>query len=256
MISLTAGREHILLVTVVIFAIILYLMEIEGVRHNKIFTIKKLPAIDAADEAVGRAVEMGRPILFHPGSASLNTMDAPSTLAGLSILNYVADLAASKGARIIAVTERPEIYPLEHEIVREAFIAHNKEDQFVEDDIKFIPALKAVVGLMNREHVAANFLIGRYYHESLVLVEAGAQVGAMQIGGISQISQVPFMMACCDYCLLGEEVFAASAYVSKDPVLTCSIAGQDYVKMILMALMIVGAILTSMNIPQFLEFFK
>ena len=134
-----------------------------------------------------------------------------------------------------------------------AFLAEGS-DQFEEDDVMYIPQLKAVAGLLLRERVAANFFIGWYAHAALVVIESAARAGAINVSGASELSQVPFLVGCSDYCLIGEEVFAAGAYITKDPVQTSTIAGQDYIKFIIIASMIIGTILTMAGYPQLLKF--
>jgi hypothetical protein len=69
-----------------------------------------------------------------------------------------------------------------------------------------------VCGRMLREKPAACFYIGQFFAESLLLAETGNSVGAIQIAGTAEASQMPFFVAACDYALIGEEMFAASAY--------------------------------------------
>jgi hypothetical protein len=101
------------------------------------------------------------------------------------------------------------------------------------------------------------FYIGSFYAESLILAEIGNAAGAIQIAGTAQPSQLPFFVTACDYTLLGEEMFAASAYLSKEPRLLGSLKGQDYVKAAILAAMIAGLILETFNLfPNFSELFK
>jgi hypothetical protein len=255
MVAVVTGRMTVFAFLLLFLVILVYLVIIQGERRKKFFPIRRLPAMDASEEAVGRAVEMGRPIHYTPGTAVLTRMEAPQTLAALSILGYVAGLAARNGARIITTCQMPEVFPMVFEVVREAFIAEGKLDMFVEEDMIFLPQLKAAAGLMQREKVAANFLIGAFWHESLVLAEAGAAAGAINIGGVATMHQLPFLVACCDYCLIGEELFAASAYITKDPVMTSTIAGQDYIKFITLALIILGTLLSTLGLPQLRNLF-
>jgi len=56
-------------------------------------------------------------------------------------------------------------------------------------------------------------------------------------------------VAACDYSLIGEEIYAAGAYLSKDPVQVGSVAGQDVGKAIALVLIVVGILLTAVGIP-------
>ena len=70
--------------------------------------------------------------------------------------------------------------------------------------------------------------------ESLILAEAGSMTGAIQIAGTDSISQIPFFIVACDYTLIGEELYAAGAYMGEDPRLIGGLKGQDYVKLVVM----------------------
>jgi len=65
---------------------------------------------------------------------------------------------------------------------------------------------------MLREKPAANFFMGMFYAESLILAETGNRTGAIQIAGTDADTQLPFFITACDYTLMGEELYAASAY--------------------------------------------
>jgi hypothetical protein len=58
-------------------------------------------------------------------------------------------------------------------------------------------------------------------------------------------AQLPFFVAACDYTLIGEEFFAASAYLSGEAEQLGSLKGQDFGKIIVGIGIIVGVILSS-----------
>ncbi|MFQ5869923.1 MAG: DUF6754 domain-containing protein, partial [Candidatus Zixiibacteriota bacterium] len=95
----------------------------------------------------------------------------------------------------------------------------------------------AVCGLMIREQTATNFYMGIFHAESLILAETGAITGAIQISGTDQLAQLPFFVAATDYTLIGEELYAASGYLSKEALLLGPVKAQDYAKVILLTLL-------------------
>jgi hypothetical protein len=130
------------------------------------------------------------------------------------------------------------------EIVRSAYMDAGRPDVYREQDIYFLTQdqfsyTAAVCGIMVRDKPAANFLMGYYYAESLLLAETGQSTGAIQIAGTDSQAQLPFFITTCDYTLIGEELYAASAYLSREPLLLGSLKGQDLVKLVMM-LLIVG----------------
>jgi hypothetical protein len=100
---------------------------------------------------------------------------------------------------------------------------------------------------MFREQPAANILVGAFWAESLIFAEVGAIAGAIQISGTANTHQIPFFVAACDYCLIGEELYAASAYLSKEPVLLASLVAQDWGKMVGVVLIVLGTIMVSVG---------
>jgi hypothetical protein len=106
----------------------------------------------------------------------------------------------------------------------------------------------AVVGMMVRERIATSFLIGHFFSESLILAETGAAIGALQIGGCDSVTQLPFFITTCDYTLIGEELFAAGALMSDDPVSRSAIKAHDWFKFIAILLIILGLILGLLDV--------
>jgi hypothetical protein len=96
---------------------------------------------------------------------------------------------------------------------------------------------------MVREKPAAHFFVGSFYAESLMLAEVGQSTGAIQIAATAELAQLPFFVCACDYTLIGEEFYAASAYLSREPMLLASVKGQDWVKTLVIGYLIAGAAL-------------
>ena len=97
--------------------------------------------------------------------------------------------------------------------------------------------------MMVREKPAACFYMGHFFAESLILAETGNSIGAIQVAGTAAPAQLPFFVAACDYTLIGEEFFAASAYLSGSPEQLGSLKGQDVGKMIVAVVLIIGVLM-------------
>ncbi len=234
-----------LLVMTTIMLVTLYLT-MKGIGRP---AIRKMAGLDAIKEAIGRATEMGRPVHFSPGIAGLATDTGPQTLAGLSVLAHVAELAAKYKTTLWTTIRIPQVQPLAAEIVRQAYVKAGVPDDFDPDKIIYLSDTQfayasGVVGLMHREKVAANIMIGGFWAESLLFAEGGYQAGAIQVAGTANTAQIPFFVAACDYCLIGEEILAAGAYLSKDPLQIGAIWGQDYGKAIAIIMMAIGIVLS------------
>jgi hypothetical protein len=215
----------------------------------KIPEIYKVAGLEAMDEAIGRCTEMGKPVHFSPGIGDLQNAQ---TLAAMSILGYVAKQCARYDTDLIATNRNVIVYPLSEEIVKQSYAEIGKLDSFKPDNVRWISDdqfayATGVTGIMFREKPAANILVGAFWAESLIFAEVGSIAGAIQISGTANTHQIPFFVAACDYCLIGEELYAASAYLSKEPVLLASLVAQDWGKMVGVVLIVIGTIMFSVG---------
>ncbi len=220
---------------------------IERARRGRPVKVRRIAGLEAIEEAVGRATEMGRSCLFVPGIMDLNEIQ---TMAGLNILSRVAKVAAEYDAKVEVPTSRSLVMTAARETVQAAFLAAGRPDSYAEDLIYYVTDeqfgyVAFLTGKMVREKPAACFYLGAFYAESLMLAETGNSIGAIQIAGTAEPAQLPFFVAACDYTLIGEEFFAASAYLSGDPDQLGSLQGQDLGKLVVGTLLIVGSLLAT-----------
>ena len=95
----------------------------------------------------------------------------------------------------------------------------------------------------------------RFFAESLLLAETGHSIGAIQIAGTANVHQMPFFVVACDYTLIGEEYYASSALLSNEPLLLGSLKASDIVKLILIAVILIGCILATFGSPMVAAWF-
>lgn len=231
------GRGVVLMFSLVILGAILH------ARRGGQFYIRRIPGLTAIDETVGRATEMGRPITFSLGLGALDII----TLQALAICVHVIRLAIRFGTRVITTMRNATVFAVATEAISEAYTAAGRPESFNEQDVRFLSDRQfayasAATGIILRERAASNYMFGQFFAESLILAEAGNQVGAIQVAGTPTITQVPFFIAACDYTIIGDEYYAATAYLTRDPVLSGSVVGQDRAKMIFLSLILGGMI--------------
>lgn len=214
-------------------------------RSRERFRIRPIPGLQAIEEAVGRSTEMARPLLYTPGWGG--DIQRPTTIASLNILANVAQITARYDCPLVFPTHDPVIQSVAQEVVKESYARAGFPDRFDPDSIRYVSSSQfgyaaAVDGLISRLKPASVFLLGTFEAESLILAETGNTVGAIQIAGTDSTIQLSFFIVACDYTLIGEELFAASGYLSGDPSILASVRAQDILKVIIAALLIVAAI--------------
>lgn len=226
-----------------------------GAGHK--FFVRRIAGLSAIEEAIGRATEMGRPVLYVPGIDDLNNIQ---TIASMVILNDVARLAATYETPVIVPVCKPFVVPVAEESVRQGYLTAGRPELYNEDNVRYLSdeqfAFTAGVnGIMLRERTAANIYMGSFFAESLILAETGFSTGAIQVAGTANIHQLPFFVAACDYALIGEELYAASAYLSKEPKLLGTLKASDFAKVIIMIILIIGFITETIGWHRFAEWF-
>ena len=218
--------------------------------QNREIFLRRIAGLDAVDEAIGRATELGKPILFLTGAGD---MGEPSTLAAAVILGRVSKRVAVFETDLLVPHRDPIVMAVCQEITKQSYLEVGKPDAFKEDSNFFITTdqfsyTAAVDGIMLRKKPAANFFMGSYYAESLLLTETGASTGAIQIAGTDSDHQMPFFVTTCDYTLIGEELYAASAYLSREPIQVGTLRGQDLGKAVILVVLLLGTLFATLQV--------
>ncbi len=238
-----------ILLAIALFLGLVLIFRRRALRGSRLF-IRRIPGLDAIEEAVGRATEMGKSVLYVPGIDEANNIQ---TICSMVILGNVSRMVAKYETPLIVPICRSFVVPLAEETVRQGYLDAGRPEAFLKDNIRYLSDEQfaftaAVNGIMLRERPAANLFLGSFFAESLMLAETGFSTGAVQIAGTANIHQLPFFVVSCDYTLIGEEFFATSAYLSREPDLVGTLKGTDWMKGIIMAFLVLGALLETVHL--------
>ncbi|MBN1918775.1 MAG: hypothetical protein JW889_12785 [Verrucomicrobia bacterium] len=237
----------------ILLIVFFVLWKIHHARSGRSLYLRKIPGLEKVDEAIGRSTEMGRPVMFNPGNIGLSI----ELFCGLACMQHVIRKAALVDTNVLVPIVDPLAYPICEEYWKDAYAMEGKSGLFnPEDSIRYLPGGQSVYasstsGWMEREHVGANLLWGGYGWESLFLAEGGQRAGAIQIACTVSYHQVPFLIVSCDYTAFGEEFFAASAYFGHDSMLIGSLVGQDYSKLVILVMILIGSLLAIFMATEF-----
>ncbi len=239
------ARWNLALWTVAVAAVLL--LARRAARGGRRPQVRRIPGLEAMAEAVGRATELGRPVFFVPG---VRDLDNVQTVAGLAVFEHAAALTARHACELLVPTDRSLVLAAAREIGRDAYTAAGRADGWRDDRVVYVSDdqfgfAARVDGLIARERPAACFYFGFFAAESLLIAEAGQQAGAIQVAGTAERSQLPFLVAACDYTLIGEELFAASAALRDDPEQLGVLRGQDLIKAGVIGALLLGAALST-----------
>jgi hypothetical protein len=229
------------LVAILVFGWVMFAAQRQAKRGVEI-PIRRLAGLDALDEAIGRATEMGRPVLYVPGTDEIKEIQ---TIYSMLILRFVAKKTAEYGTPLIVPTKNAVVMAFAEEAVRQGCADAGRPEAFVADNIRYLSDEQfaycaGINGIMYREKPAANIYMGMFYAEALILAETGFLHGAIQVAGTARIEQLPAFVAACDYTIMGEEYYAVTAYLTRDPGLVGTIRAGDVVKIAAITLFVIG----------------
>lgn len=207
--------------------------------------MRRIAGIDALDDAMGRATELNRPVLYWMGEGRLNDAEGGQTVAALTILSYVARLAAKFDTPFIVTITIPETTAPVIDVCRNAYIAEGKEEKWNElYTVRQSVANSAyVIETMYEENVAVTLFFGSLGLPSLQYSEESNRVGALGIAGTARISNAAFLVACCDFVILSDEFYAGAAYLSQDKMQISTINTTDVIKIGCIAMAVIGPLL-------------
>jgi hypothetical protein len=243
-----ATRASVAVFMVAFFGLVLWFMSLA--QSGKKPFVRRIPGIDAIEEAIGRATEMGRPVLYIPGAQDIDDIQ---TVAGLVILESVAKLTARYQTPIRVPVSYPIPFTIAQEMVKSGYLHAGRPEAYDPDCVQFVSPeqfafVAKLTGIMLRDRPAAHIFMGSFYGESLMLAETGFSTGAIQVAGTANVHQLPFFVVACDYTLIGEELYAASAYLSGEAKLVGGLKGADMLKLLVIATILVGCVLESFGV--------
>jgi hypothetical protein len=238
-----------LLMFVAMFVITMYYM-----RRATLPYIRRVPAIDAIEEGIGRATELGRPVVTSPGIAIFG-IDY-WTVAALSMLAHIARLCARNDLRLIVPLGGSDnsytTMEVARDIVENQYRLEGKPESFNLENLPFLSGRQfawssGYAGILMRNRPAANIMVGVQWGTAIYLSEVSHQVDCMMIAGTTYIANIACLSTSSDYVMIGEEQTAAGAYLSRDPVQLASIRTQDILKGALFIILVLGIIAISMG---------
>lgn len=245
--GIQSGKILGLLMLISIFVLTLYYLT----RERPPF-VRRVPALDAIEDGVGRSTEMGKAVMMNYGSGGFQY----STIAALSILSFTARLCAERETRLVVPTGGSRqaliVRPVGVDIVRTAYRLAGKGELFNEDDVPFLsvdtfPMGAGVAGMLLSNRPGLFLLAGQLWADSMMQAEASNQAGAITITSALSLGYASVLACASDYIMIAEEAMVASAYLSKDPGQLGSIRVQDIFKYLVMILVFVNLLLAQLG---------
>jgi hypothetical protein len=215
------------------------------VRAGQWPILRQIRAFEALKGLTGRAIEAGRGLHLSLGLGRLTNETTADSLAGLSILHYLSRQAAVTGAPPTVTMADPTVLLLAQNVTRATHLDNPGGLEEAFHNIRWIapqPAAYAagVMNVIEIDRTEANVMVGHFADEYLLMGETATRRGISHIGGTSDPNTLPFIYASADETLLGEEIYAAGAYLQKAPAHIGSLIAQDTLRTLIAWLIGIG----------------
>ncbi|RME43912.1 MAG: hypothetical protein D6796_12490 [Caldilineae bacterium] len=218
-------------------------------RKKRVPPLRPVAAFRTMQGLMARAIEAGRTVHLSLGVGSLHAHTAAETMAGVAVLEAVAQQGAAAGAHPLVTTADPAVALLAQHITCAAAGSDPNLAAEAAARVRWIspqPAAYAagVMGLLSLEEIAGNIMVGRFGDEFLLMGEAAhRQTDSLTtVAGATDPNVLPFVLAVAPEGLWGEELFAAGAYLSQKAAHIGSLLAQDAMRWLL-AWLILAAVL-------------
>lgn len=196
---------------------------------------------------VGLAVEAGKRLHISLGSGNLSDIQAGSALIGLTVLERCAR-AASVSDRPPVATSGDSLLSILGQDVGDRTFRRLGTDQMVDAINSRLTGLTpfayaaGALPVIYDEKVTANILVGHFGAEAALLAEAGERTGSLTIAGSDSLPGQAVLVATAQEPLIGEDLYAAGAYLGAGHFHGASLRAQDILRWLIILVIILGAL--------------
>lgn len=226
------------LIIAIVGAVVLHWLRFR-IRRGRQVGLRPLAGFTALKKQSGRAVETGRGAHFSLGRGSLVTEASPVSIASLTALDYLTEDGCASDVPPLITAGDGTLLLAAQDSLRGAFKKARRSDEYEPSLARFLAASEfsaayavGATDVINNEHLGSNLLIGRYGSEIAIIAEAGTRKELQQVIGTDDPTAMALALTATDKVLLGEELYAAGAYLKGEPAQVATIQLQDILRII------------------------
>jgi hypothetical protein len=246
----------LLLATVLTVAVLSLVHHQRAAKSTRPVYRRPLRALLPMRRALERGAETGRAIHLSPGSGAVGQRTTTlETVAGLLAAERVATEAALNGAPVLASSGDAVAHLALRGFLRQAYQRAGLGQDYNPVNVQLLAHqdsmayVSGVTTLYGRQPLEASQLIGSFGQEFLLAGEVGAQDGIPQVAGAATTTALPLIYLTADGTLIGEEIYAAEAYLARAPEPSARLLTQDVLRTIVILAVLVLLVLAALGLP-------
>lgn len=229
---------------VILAAIVLALFAL--LTHRYPLSFRSIRAFIRISRAARLVVEDGTRLHFSLGSGNLLSQAGASALSGLALLRRLGEFSSLSDRPSLATSGSGLLNLLAQDTLRSAQAAVAVDQNFDMSNARMtgITPFSYVAGVMpmiRDENISSNVIIGNFGSEIGLLIDAAERQNATVIAASESLTAQAVLFASSPETLIGEELFAAGAYLKADALHSASLLVQDVLRWLIILALLVGA---------------
>ena len=235
------------LVFVLVFCVLIIIFAIIGRKRPKPY-LRDIRGFARLGGAIGKAVEAGKRLHISLGWGKVAGLQGASGLVGLSVLERISRTASVSDRPPIATSGNGTLTIMSQDTERGTLLDIGAEARYDPDSgrVSGLTPYSYAAGtipVILDEQVATTILVGHFGSEVALITDASERSDSLTLAGSDNISAQAIMYATAEEPLIGEEIFAAGAYLKAGPMHSASLHAQDVFRWVLSAIILIGVLL-------------
>lgn len=239
--------DVVALLTLFVSALMFSIFTLRARRDGR-FPLRPIGVYERIRRLVSHAAESGQSLQVSVGSGRIGTETTPQALMGITAVDYLAHRSTEYAYPLVGTAGSPTVFATAHGVLQQAETplgeGGGRTIHFYGPD-PFAYAAGTHDTLQEKQPLA-HIALGQFNAEGLWISEATSGEEFLQIGGTSDPSSAMLMWLSLDEAIIGEELYAAGAYLHR-PSHLGSLATQDYLRVVLIFSIIAGVVMASLG---------
>lgn len=239
--------NQIIALALVLFAALL-LLALTLRKRKSPAAFREIAAFARLRRAAGLAVEDGTRLHVSIGRGSLLSPRGAASLSALALLRQVGEQTSTSDRPPVVTSGDPAVAALSQDTLQAAYQAAGVAELFQPNNGKLtgltpFSYAASAMDVARQDYVSTNVLVGDFGPEVGLLTEASEREHATVIAAAADPAAQAILFASAVEPLVGEELFAAPAYVGADHTHRASLQAQDVMRWLLILGLLAAAAL-------------
>ncbi len=256
-ISLALGPSTVFILIALVAFVIFFFAAWAPLERGRRPVLRPLRPLNRLRRIIGQSAETGKAVHYSPGAGGLTgQVGTAETLSGLTSLGSVARVAARTKAEMVVTTNDTLAYLIADDVVKAQYTQAGRLEDYDPRQVRFLTEQDRLAyaagmsSLLGEKTLAGNLMLGSFESEYLLVGDRANRHDLPQVVGSSRIEAMPLMLASAgpENTLLGEELFAAPAYLDREPAHLASVLAQDRMRLLILVVIIAGTVAATLGL--------